>query len=79
MIRASLNLGQRHAGQLPGHATKMLTQQLAPARAVVEMPAPRRSRNPFQLTQVMRIDLPCSSLQDAVCAARCKPLLENAT
>ena len=56
-----------------------ITQQLAPARALVEMPAPRRSRNPFQLTQVMRIDLPCSSLQDAVCVTRRKPLLENAT
>jgi hypothetical protein len=79
MIRASLNLGQRHAGQLPGHATKTIRQQLAPARAVVEMPAPRRSRNPFQLTQIMRIDLPCISLQDAVCAARRKPLLNNVT
>lgn len=76
-----MNLGQRHAGQLPGHATKTITvtHQLALARAVVEAPALRRNRNPFQLTQVMGIDLPCGSFQDAVCVARRKPLLENAT
>lgn len=57
-----MNLGQRHAGTLPGHAMQTITQQLAPARAVVEAPALRGSRNLCQLMQVMRIDLPRSSL-----------------
>lgn len=56
-----------------------ITQQLAPARAVVEAPALRRNRNLCQLTQVMCIDLPRSSLQDTVCLARRQPLLENMT